>query len=549
MAAAQSSKIHSIPLHEDDLSCPVCYDELGDPKSLPICAHIICKECLEKMAAKSHDQFIECPYCKKKSKIPEGGVDAFATSHLMKRMVENIPGRKEKVELQKALKVCEDKLADGKVTVTSIDKLIADAMKEHLKRVEEVKHEISQHAKRLKEVVEEEKNRLLSEVNDSTKCSLEVLRLKKRKQKILEQIKRAEVCTTNVHDCLKNSSLNDIQELKEVLVINLQEHAQELLHPKISLEGIEGDETVKFEKNMKMFAERNLLGSVSKSARKINENKVQTNRGGLQNIDSLTIDLEFEPLSIAVSKSYGRIDIGILRSEEKKFDIFNIDGKHVKSVQLDTVPATHLYDVYFSIKDDIILVLDRIDKQLLNYSFDGHCRKSKHVDEFIKFISMDQNNRIILTTSQNEETIKSCKVLVHHPHKDELHFSFGESNLVNPSGRAVYHKNIFYVPDNYSSLKIFDQRGKFVQCVQLAGIDPRDYNIFAIDVYQDSVIACDCKKKVVKMFSIRDFSLISTMHIPDAPWMIEAIPTTIYGKCRFAVIYDDVTRLDIMRAS
>ncbi|XP_031551428.1 uncharacterized protein LOC116288743 [Actinia tenebrosa] len=545
MAAAQSSMFHKIPVHEDDLSCPVCYDELDDPKSLPVCAHIICKVCLEKMAANSDDQFIECPICKMKSRIPEGGVNVFPTSHLMKRMVETIPGRKEKLELEKALKDCEDKLNDGKATVESIDKLIVEATKKHAKRAQEIKDEVSEHARKLKRVIEEQKNRLLSEVDD-TKWSFEILRLKRRKQKLLEGIKQAEVCAKNVQEHLKNNSLKDIQELKQVLVIDLQDHSRKILERNISIEGIEGDDTLKFEKNMKMFAERNLLGSVSKSVRKANVNKVQKAEEGLKNDNFLTINLTFEPLSIAISKSHDRINIGILRSEEKKFDIFTIHGKHVKSIQLDSAPANHLYDAYFSIEDDIILVLDRIDKQLLNYSLDGHCRKSKRLDENVKFISLDENNRIILTTSQNEEAIKPCKVLVFHPDKDELQFRFGERNLENPSGRAVYHKDIFYVPDNYSELKIFDQKGKFIQCVLLNGINPKDYNIFAIDVYEDSIIACDCKKKLVKIFSIVEFSLISTLQIPDAPWMFEALPTTTFEKSRFAVIYDEVLRLDII---
>lgn len=545
MAAAQSSKIHNIPLPEEDLSCPVCFDELGDPKSLPACAHIVCKECLEKMAAKSDDQCIECPTCKKKSRIPEDGVDGFATNHLMRRMVDHIPGRKEKLELQKALKDCEDKINDGISTVKSINKQIQDAEKMHLKRVENVKHEISEHARKLKEVVEEEKIRLLLEVDESTKCSLEVLRLKKRKKELLERIKQTEDCATNVSEHLKKNCLEDIRELKEVLVNNLQEHSQKILRP-VPMRGLEGNDSVVFNQNMKMFAERNLLGSFSKSTTKTNVNKDKKNPEEVHSIDPLSIDLNFEPLSIAVSASYGKFEIGVLRSDEKKLDIFNIHGKHTKSVQLDAVPATHLYDLYFSTAQDIILVADLADKQLLNYSFDGRCRKSNRVDESIKFISLDERNRIIMTTSHDEKIRKPCSVLVYHPHKDEPHLRFGESNLVSPSGRAVCLKNTFYVPDNYSDLKIFDQKGIYIRCAPLDGVNPQDYNIFAIDVYQHSIIACNCNTKFVKIFSVGDFSLISTLRIPDAPWMIDALPSCTRGKCRLAVIYDNGTRLDII---
>lgn len=89
----------SLFLDEAHLSCPICLDFFEEPKSLPNCAHNICKACLQRLDKGSG--FIVCPECRVESLIPKNG--DFPTNYLLKSLVDCIPGRKETELLKKSL--------------------------------------------------------------------------------------------------------------------------------------------------------------------------------------------------------------------------------------------------------------------------------------------------------------------------------------------------------------------------------------------------------------------------------------------------------------
>ena len=57
-----------IPDAENELSCPICFELFVDPntpKNLPVCGHVCCEVCLEKMVAGKCDR--TCPNAEKSS--------------------------------------------------------------------------------------------------------------------------------------------------------------------------------------------------------------------------------------------------------------------------------------------------------------------------------------------------------------------------------------------------------------------------------------------------------------------------------------------------
>ena len=89
MAAKSTPQQQSLAEGVDkELTCAICLCRYDHPKVLP-CLHSYCKDCLEKLAKKTHPQRrITCPQCKEVHEIPSQGVDAFRTYFTMNNLIE-----------------------------------------------------------------------------------------------------------------------------------------------------------------------------------------------------------------------------------------------------------------------------------------------------------------------------------------------------------------------------------------------------------------------------------------------------------------------------
>ena len=91
----RSEQIDGFTKHvkEQVLSCPICietYTAIGDqsPKVLP-CHHGICQKCATSLAAKSGGSKIQCPTCRKVSKIPvAGGVSSLPNNYVIHELLD-----------------------------------------------------------------------------------------------------------------------------------------------------------------------------------------------------------------------------------------------------------------------------------------------------------------------------------------------------------------------------------------------------------------------------------------------------------------------------
>ncbi|XP_071853727.1 uncharacterized protein [Apostichopus japonicus] len=85
MASSTPSK----DMTETVCQCPVCSDQLKDPKLLP-CLHRYCRDCLTSVILSTSEGMFKCSVCKQDCEIPENGVDGFKTDlHMTSRLLLN----------------------------------------------------------------------------------------------------------------------------------------------------------------------------------------------------------------------------------------------------------------------------------------------------------------------------------------------------------------------------------------------------------------------------------------------------------------------------
>ncbi|XP_033762413.1 tripartite motif-containing protein 59-like [Pecten maximus] len=82
----------------DIVSCPICYEDFDEPKSLP-CLHTFCKECLQQLITKTMEpdvkKYFFCPSCRMKVYGPKGvpleqWADTYPSNHMIRTLQDNI---------------------------------------------------------------------------------------------------------------------------------------------------------------------------------------------------------------------------------------------------------------------------------------------------------------------------------------------------------------------------------------------------------------------------------------------------------------------------
>ena len=80
------SQVRNVLMQE--ISCSLCLDVFNEPKKLPACDHVFCKECLEMLAKRNVTAAVSCPECRKVSKLPDGNVKDLPTAFRVNRLID-----------------------------------------------------------------------------------------------------------------------------------------------------------------------------------------------------------------------------------------------------------------------------------------------------------------------------------------------------------------------------------------------------------------------------------------------------------------------------
>ena len=478
---------------EHEISCPICFEDFEEPKCLPNCAHNVCQQCLQGME-KKRNNVLECPVCRVESVIPKGGVAAFPKNHLLVRLIEQSPGRKEKRYLKEAVKRCKEKLQGAKDSLTEMEKRYVNSKTKR----DEMKQRIQSLVEGVVKTAREQEQKMLDEINsryDQDEGIYETLQ-----SSAMELCENATECIETVQGIIQNGELKDLKDLKDALAEQVNDLSECL---EMRMLEANSEFTQPFDISLtntdlaeKFIDEEFSLGKLSINSFKITD-QAETPQNILtafvpsvwtvtevkpipavvsgveecpssgtliQRIDSFSCGKEdFEPFSVAASRHSG--DFAVLDRENKHVHIFNEDGAIINSFR---VRYGDLFDIAFSSEDEIVVV-NRERNRLLHYDYFGNFHKKvmSASKENVKFTSLtvDVHGRYIISSRpyySHEYQGETSPCILVYSSSGNLTLSFGEDDLVSPK-RAVFLNGKFYVADSErEEVLVFDKSGSLV---------------------------------------------------------------------------------------
>ncbi|XP_048586692.1 uncharacterized protein LOC125568426 [Nematostella vectensis] len=543
MAAGRASTLPDFhTLLGDEGACPVCIEVFEEPKSLPSCAHNVCRECLEKITARNSSRFVECPICRARSEIPQNGVNSFPTNTLLVRIIENIPGGKEQEAIKSALKKAKESLEEARNYREMVNSNIS-CLDEVRKDAEELKREISDHAEKLRQKVNEHESCLHAEVDkyfkDTYQSELDASNFTSIKKRLDDFIEKSSSCIENVEKVLQAGKLDEIIELGEVYVSQLGEiqGAPKLDNPRETATSNPAAFNMKFHKG-----EEVVFGFLQNEIEKKIANL--TCREGLTNSPSLqTPQACNSPLAISCQQTPPFTRGQLVQREQpssnylvrcvtvcqRTGDIAILAGDKGVYIYHDTPhgyknPERHIVsfrisDIAFSINNELIVV---DNKRLVFYNRDhSFSQELLADDEEFDCVSVDASGRLIVTAESEDEDGVECYILVYRKNF-ELRFRFGQGYLSGDCGRVEYYKNKFYVPDyGFDRISIFHSNGDFLEILGMTNV-----KALAISPANDSILVCR-EESMIYVYGVnsKDLGTIATN-----PWQANSIAMTKDGK-------------------
>ena len=107
---------------DEMIKCPICLDEVKDPKSLP-CLHTFCFECINTHCrdACPGDE-VNCPVCRTNFQIPQKGVEELTSNFFVKNLAEakSVSGK------SKAKELCNQCLSCGETSARTASAFCAN---------------------------------------------------------------------------------------------------------------------------------------------------------------------------------------------------------------------------------------------------------------------------------------------------------------------------------------------------------------------------------------------------------------------------------------
>lgn len=505
-----------VSVMDDETTCPVCLEEFEEPKCLPSCAHNVCERCLENMVRKNSIT-ISCPQCREESFLPPEGVSAFPTNHLLLRLMENTPARKEKKAISEALNFCKDR-------VKAVEKALKQMEENHKKASEQSKLmtcEINNMADHLIQIINDHRKTLLSQVDSFMTENYDSDSLEREREGINFLIQKARNCMQRASEILRQGEVGKILESGDVLVEQLKEISLTADTKTLETRKLCSQVEMNFSHcNLSELQDRcvELLGNLALTATKYIHSEASVGLIDYSRCGEVTQTIQTGYLAFAIAVSNVSGDIAVLDEEERRV--------YVYSSQADCLTSFHikyfdLWDITFS-KDDEIIVLNRECNRLFHYDREGTFIKKyvKAPNDRVKFtrISTDASGRLLVSSSprdccdEPEDEVQSC-ILVYSSDR-KFQFSFGEDKLACPQD-VVYHEGKFFVTDgDLECVKVFDSSGKFL--FDFGNGDLLDPVGIAVDAINNVILVCDCSNNSIVAFK-PDGELISKIETDEEP--------------------------------
>ena len=532
MATSLQEQNDEVSAVDDEISCPICLDEFEEPKCLPNCAHNVCQLCLEGMV-KKRNEAIECPVCRVESIIPKGGVAAFPKNHLLVRLIERTPGRKEKQSIKEAMKNCNEKLESAKAALKDME----DRFETGKSQAEQTRNMIKSVAENVVTMVRAQEQKMLDEIDQKLSEIRHEGTFEAHKSNSVDLCENASGCVQTVQDILQNGELSDLKDLKEALVEELDDFSKSLemrifwanceFTEPFDASFKETDLVERFIENECSFGKLTIntgtastpqVAEASASVLSVWEAAPVAPRGRdysssgslIQTIDSSSCRIaKFNPFSVAAFRNSN--NFVVLDEEMKRVHIFDGEGDTLRTFR---IMYGDLWDTAVS-NDNEIVVVNRESNRLLHYDMNGNFKK-KFVTapkENAKFtsLSVDIHGRFIVSSNPlHSEDVKPC-ILVYSP-SGKLTLSFGEGTLLSPE-KAAFLNGKFFVPDS-GRVVVFDKNGDFLEVME--GNQIQCPSSVAADYAKGNLVISDRGNSQIQIYS-QDGQLLhhfETEHVP-----------------------------------
>ena len=518
MASSECRELRKIvSVMGDETTCPVCLEEFQEPKCLPSCAHNVCERCLENMVRKNSFT-ISCPQCREESFLPPAGVSSLPTNHLLLRLIENTPARKEKKAISEALNVCKERVKAAEYALQEMEECYGRATDQGKK----LKYEINKLSDDLIQAINDQRKCLLSQLDNFLAEHFDVDSVQIERKNLDSFLKDAWSCMLKANEILQQGEISKLLESKDILVEKLKELSSTADERTLEAKRLSKQADMDFHHSPLIELHGNCIEMVGKLALSAsNFANTVANAAGLIDYStcgevSETIVTGVSTFAMAVSNISG--DIALLDEENRFIYIYSHMGDPICGFR---IRYGDLWDVAFS-KDDEIIVLNRECNRLLHYDREGTFIKKyvKAPNARVKFtrISSDAEGRLLVTSSprdccdEPEEMVEPC-ILVYSSDR-KFQFSFGEDRLHCPQDVA-FHQGKFFVTDgDLECVKVFSGRGNFLfDFGSGALLDPIG---IAVDPINNVVLVCNGSSNAIVVFK-PDGEVISEIETSDEP--------------------------------
>ena len=483
MAKSKGIADHLAEVVGNEIDCPVCLEVFDEPKCLPNCAHNVCVKCLRNLAKRNRKKrIIECPECRVKSTIPSSGVTGFPTNHLLKRLIENSPEKKERRAFDEALKQYREEINSMKGQLETLTTLRSNLIEGSKRRM---KDQIGAEAKRLTKMIEGEQKRLLAQVDEVFGEKATKTQFEKKYDEVKQLYEKVSTSLETADKITDEHDWKTFQKSKGIFEEQFQGNFKTLGATVANLRSLQWTTGAKFNPG-NLPKSGKLLGEIS-CDESLPDNAMRSGRV-IRHIDT-----DFVPTTLAVSPLTG--EIAVLDAESRRVHVFTAPGDHHK--QFD-IKYGDLREIAYTNNNDIV-VLNQEKNRLLHFDKDGafihKFVQAPNASVRFQKMAIGGDGRYVLTSSS--DTSGPGVVVYDAERRHKLAFTsehFKANNLA-----AVHHKDKFYVADCTSTIKIFDNKGKFLQETKSLGGKTIKLLSLAVDsLHENLVCASDNTILVVK---------------------------------------------------
>ena len=508
----------------EELSCPVCLEEYKEPKSLPSCAHAICKGCLEQMMRSNTDsRQIRCPTCRQISKFPDGGVESLPTSTLIVRLLEVNPGRMERLEIQRALERSRPVLEQMKTRLQEIESA-SHGLSEKRQLTEQEIHKTSNY---LVDIIRKQEQQFCFKVQDF--YSVKERTLEQQKNNVKTLLSNASCCVQLADDVLQKGDASELVELNNVLVQQLDEISDMRF-------GEDADAAANYEEQLEFLQYKDTVSDFEhKGFGLIRKRVCEKSRAAPQVLDYSKVGKVIQKFGRKGSKkgefkSPGSVtanDLGQIAVADyfnNRIQVFGEGGRFQyqfgKKGNAEGQFRGPTGIAYTAERNIVVLdsgnyrvqVFDRSGHFISKFGSRGSGRGEIGKAEGL---SVDSDGNIIVADTENN------RVQVFLP-DGQFAFHFGGSGTegFDEPLAAVHYNGEYFISDrNNFCIKVFDAGGSYVRQFGREGNGSGEFRCprgIVIDSQGDSVLVSDSGNNLIQVFKL-DGSFITKFETKKTP--------------------------------